>query len=245
MGERGVSWPFPILVKYASRGRPERFIQGLENIYETCAQPDYIRVLVTADLDDPTMANEEIRNKVASYPNARIMYGVSNNKIHACNRDLDLLPDEWKDWDIIANFSDDQRWTTYGWDECVRIDFNSVFPETLDGFMAYLDPDTHGALSTLYIAGRKFFGRFGFIYDPQFVSLFCDNLVEDCAKKLGKYHYTGYPIYRHHNPAYNYSDFPKDEMFIKQQDIGWDVDQKLYYKIKDEGLDKYLQKFGL
>lgn len=240
-----MSWPFKILVKYASRGRPERFLDGLKNIYDTCAQPDHIRVLVTADVDDPTMFNDEIRNQIESYKNCQVIYGVSKNKIHACNRDLEKLSEDFKDWEIIANFSDDQRWTMYGWDDYIRVDFNSVFPEKLDGYMAYRDPDTNGALSTLYIAGRGWFDKFGFIYDEVFISLFADNLVEDCAKVLGKYHYTGYDIYRHHNSAYNYPNFPKDQMFIDQQNIGWDVDQKTYYKIIALGIDKYLARFGL
>lgn len=238
-------WPFQILVKYASRSRPDRFLAGLENIYQLCSQPDHIRVLVTADSDDPTMCNPEMEDKINSFKNCKVIYGVSENKIHACNRDLDNLPDGWGDWNILANFSDDQRWTIYGWDDLIRVDFNSVFPETFDGYMAYRDPDTHGVLSTLFIAGKPWVERFGFIYDPQFKSLFCDNLAEDCAKKLGKYHYTGYDIYRHHNSAYGYKDFPEDEMFRQQQDIGWDVDQKLYYKIVGEGIENYLAKFNL
>lgn len=235
-------WPFVILVKYASRGRKQRFLDGLANIYELCAQPDYIRVLVTADFDDPEMANDEVRDKVNSYPNAKIIYGTSNNKIHACNRDLDILPKEFNDYSILANFSDDQRWTMKAWDDYIRTDFNNVFPETLDGYMAYLDPDTKSALSTLFIAGRPFIERFGWVYDPQFQSLFCDNLAEDTAKHLCKYHYTGYEIYRHHNPSYGYTDFPPDEQYEAQQRVGWSVDMELYYKIKADGIENYVNK---
>lgn len=236
------AWPFKILVKYATRGRVGRFIDGLNTIYDLCEMPEYIRVMVTADIDDPSMFNEHIKETVKSYPNCHIMYGISKNKIHAINRDMDILPERFKDWDIVANFSDDQRWTAPRWDTHIRVDFNSVFPN-MDGYMAYRDPDTNGALSTLYIAGRRFFDRFGFIYDPIFVSLFADNLVEDCAKALGKYHYTGYDIYRHYNPSYNYPNFLPDQMYLEQQKIGWDVDQKTYYQIIQNGLDKYLEKY--
>jgi hypothetical protein len=237
------SWPFIILVKYASRGRAERFLQGLENIYNLCAQPEYIRVLVTADIDDPAMNNKAIKDICEAYKNCKIIYGTSANKIAACNRDLDVLPTEFEGWDIIANFSDDMRFTMHGWDDLIRVDFNSVFPEKLDGYMAYLDPDTHGALSTLFIAGKPWVERFGFIYDPQFDSLFCDNLAEDAAKHLGKYHYTGYSIYQHFNPSYNYADFPPDQMYIEQQKIGWTKDHDTYYRIVAEGIDNYLEKF--
>jgi hypothetical protein len=225
-----------ILVKFASRGRPQRFFEGLDCLYQQCAKPELMRVLITADIDDRSMCNQEVRNRIATYPNAHVIYGTSENKIHATNRDMDIMPHDWEDWDIIANYSDDQRFTIYGWDEMIRSDFRTHSPD-LSHFMAYLDPDTKGALSTLYIAGRKFYDRFGFIYDPQFVSLFADNLVEDSAKKIGKFHYTNYSIYQHFNPSY-YHHLEKDEMFLEQQKIGWDVDQKTYYKIISEiGLD--------
>lgn len=237
------TWPFKILVKYASRGRPRRFFDGMDSIYSLAINPDHIFVLVTADYDDPTMFNEGVRSRIETYKNAHVIYGQSDNKIHATNRDLELLPDGWKDWNIIANFSDDQRFTEYGWDDMIRTDFNSASPD-FSHYFAYLDPDTKGVLSTLFIAGRKWVDMFGFIYDPQFKSLFCDNLVEDCARKLGKYQYTGYSIYKHLNPSYGHLE--KDEMYEEQQRIGWDIDQKLYYQIINEvGIDNYLKRFGL
>lgn len=235
-----MAWPFKILVKYASRGRPGRFFDGMDSIYNNCALKDAIRVLITLDEDDVTMNNDVVRNRIKEYPNTHVIFGKSENKIHATNRDMDLLPEEWRDWQIIANFSDDQRFNIYGWETMIMVDFNSVSPD-FSHFMAYLDQDTRGALSTLYIAGRKWYDQFGFIYDPQFKSLFCDNLVEDAAKHLGKYHFTGYCIYQHLNPAYGH--LPEDELFRSQQDIGWDVDQKLYYDIKAKGITEYLKRF--
>jgi hypothetical protein len=233
-------WPFLILVKYATRGRPDRFFEGMNTIYDLCSQPDYIRVLITADEDDLTMNNDAVKKRIGEYKNAHVIYGHSTGKINAINRDFDKLPEGWDKWDIIANFSDDQRWTIFGWDDLIRVDFNAISPD-FSHFIAYLDPDTHGALSTLYIAGRKFFDVFGWVYDPIFIALFCDNLVEDCAKLMGKYHYTGYSIYQHLCPSYGH--IPEDQMFREQQTIGWTIDQVTYYDIKSKGIDNYIIKF--
>lgn len=233
-----------ILIKYASRERPERFLAGMDNIFSTVNNIDNIRVVVSADIDDETMSGKDMMDKINSYPNTIVYYGTSKNKIDATNRDLDSLPPGFEDWTIIANYADDQRFTAYGWDEIIISDFKIISPD-YNYFMSYLDPDTKGALSTLYIAGRRFYDTFGFIYDPKFVSLFCDNLVEDCAKHLGKFHYTQNSIYRHHNPAYGYKDFPSDDLFVKQQTIGWDVDQKTYNEIMGKGIHNYLESFNL
>jgi hypothetical protein len=235
-------WPFKILVKYATRGRPSRFFEGMETIYNLCSQPDYIRVLITADEDDLEMNNDEVKEKIAKYKHAHVIYGTSTGKINAINRDFDIMPEEWKDWEIICNFSDDQRWIVFGWDDRIRIDYNYISPD-FSHFMAYLDPDTQGALSTLYIAGRKFFDFFGWVYDPIFIALFCDNLIEDSARYMGKYHYTGYTIYKHLCPSYGH--IPEDSMFRQQQDIGWSIDQWTYKKIIDAGIENYLKQFNL
>lgn len=237
-------WPFKILVKYASRGRRQRFFDGLDNIFELAEFPDRLLVLITLDEDDPEMCNDEVKEKLSTYKNIHVCWGLSKNKIHATNKDFDKIPEHFKDWSIVCNFSDDQRWTMYGWDTMIRVDFNNVSPD-LSHYMAYLDPDTQGALSTLFICGRKFYDVFGFIYDEIFISLFADNLVEDCAKLLGKYHYTGYQLYQHFNPAYGYEKFAEDKMFREQQDIGWSVDSKTYYDLIANGIPEYLKRFNL
>lgn len=229
------TWPFKILVKYTTRGRVDRFFEGMESIYNLCSQPEHMRVLITCDLDDKIMCNDEVKNRIEGYKHAHVIYGTSTGKINAINRDMDILPDDFKDWDIIANFSDDQRFTIFGWDDLIRTDFNSVFPETLDGYMAYLDTDTQGALSTLLIAGRKFMDLFGFIYNPVYISLFADNEMEDIARMMGKFHYTGYTIYQHLLPAYGH--LPEDEMWRIQQDIGWNTDSIIYYERKSRNFD--------
>jgi hypothetical protein len=233
-----------ILLKYASRGRRERFFDGLDNIFELSENKDRILVMVTLDEDDIEMCNSDVKGRLSEYNNVHVIYGISKNKIHATNRDLDKIPEHFKDWDIIANFSDDQRFVVHGWDTMIIDDFRNISTD-FSHYIAYRDPDTNGALSTLYIAGRRFFDCFGFIYDEMFLSLFADNLVEDCARKLGKYHYTGYQIYQHFNPAYGYQKFEEDTMFREQQDIGWTVDNKTYNDLLLVGVEKYLEKFGI
>lgn len=231
-----------ILVKYASRGRSDRFLAGLENIYELCYDPEQIRVMVTADIDDKTMCNTTMRDKIRSFPNAEVIYGTSEGKIHAINRDMDILPDYMKDWSVVANFSDDMRWFYKGWDQQIMIDFQQHSPD-FSHFMAYLDPDTKGMLSTLYIAGRSFYDRFGFIYDPAFKSLWCDMWVEKVAAHIGKFHYENNTIYIHKNPAYNYADFPRDTMFDEQQAL-WNIDEAVYNELLAKGVDEYMKQFN-
>jgi hypothetical protein len=219
---------YKILVKYATRGRPERFFDGMESIYQNVSRVDGMRVLITADMDDASMVGEGVLKQIEKYPNAKIIHGTSESKIHATNRDMELLPDQWKDWDIIVNFSDDQRFIFYGWDEIIR---QELYAHGLDTLLHIPDQDAGAHLAVMYIAGRPFYDRFGFIYNPAYKSLFCDNEVMEIAQKLGKYRYSNTPgVFVHLNAAYGHSE--KDAMFLEQQEIGWTIDQETYNERK-------------
>lgn len=232
--------PYKLLVKYTTRGRKERFFDGMDSIYNNCAKLEHMRVLISCDIDDTEMTNPDVVKRIEEYPNTLLIFGTSTGKINAINRDLDILPDDFADYDVLVNFSDDMRMTFWGWDECIRTDFSQL---DLSYYVAYLDADTKGELSTLMIAGKDWINMFGWVYDPQFLSLFCDNLMENCAKHLGKFHYTGYTIYQHLLPAFGH--LPEDTMWREQQDIGYTVDMKLYNEIMEKGIPQYLKQFNL
>ena len=229
-----MSEPFKILYKYPSRNRPNRFFEGLDSIVNLTADKDYYHIACTLDTDDESMNNYEVITQINSYPNVSIQWGTSNSKIEAVNRSMPDYP-----FDILVNMSDDMRFNLYGFDQCIRVDMNAHFPK-FDGLLHYPDQDAKEWLATMYIAGRKFYDTFGFIYDHQFKSLWCDNLVMKTAQHMGKYKYTGYQINIHLNPAYGHLE--KDAMFLEQQGY-WGEDEATYHKIVNEGIDNYILKF--
>lgn len=227
--------PFKILFKYPSRSRPERFFEGMDSIYNNLSDRSNFNVLITLDDDDPSMNNNEVRERIKTYPNAFAIYGKSESKVHAINRDLDVVG-EWSDFDILICMSDDMRYNIFGFDDMIRVDMNFHFPD-FDGLLHYPDQDAKEWLATMYIAGRKFFERFGYIYDPRCISLWCDNLVMAIAQKLGKYKYCGYQINVHLCPAYGHLE--RDQMFNEQQGH-WQQDEAVFRKEEAEGFNLHL-----
>lgn len=210
MGDR-----LKILFKYPSRGRRKLFLEGMDSITNNLFDTKNFQILVSADHGDPEM-EEEIY-----YENTLVIYSESESKVDAINRDIEYAE---PDWDIIFVMSDDMRITFYGFDEIIREQFADG---DLDKLIHIPDQDAKDALATVYIAGRKYYDRFGFVYNPVYKSLFCDNEVQDIAKKLNKYFFVNCPgVITHLNPAYGH--LPKDEMFIRQQQIGWTEDAKTY-----------------
>lgn len=211
-----------LLLKYPSRGRTIRFFQGLDSIYNNIADKDNFHVSVTLDQDDPEMSNLNTVAEIMCYGNISVQSGFSKSKVDAFNRDM---PD-YK-WDIIIAMSDDIRFTFYGFDEIIR----NSFRDGLDWHVHYPDNDEKDKLPVLYVAGRDFYNRFGWIYNPVYKSLFCDTEQMEVAKILGRYKFEDIPgLFVHLLPAYNH--LPPDQQWLDQQEIGWTVDKETYDKRK-------------
>lgn len=223
-----------ILIKFPSRERPARFFDSLDSIYNNLHQPDKVFVLATLDENDDSMNNDYIKEKIAEYPNLVVDWGKSDSKIHAVNRGMEKIPEIFPkaaDWDIVMNLSDDMVFCFTGFDEIVRTDMQSLFQGT-DGYLHYWEKDSHTALNVMTIKGREYYERFGFLYHPEYKSLWCDNEQMEVAKMLGKYRFVNLEIFRHYNPAYMYPNMPKDGLFLEQQAIGWAVDQTTFNRRK-------------
>src|SRR5207247_2018888 len=77
-----------ILCKFPSRMRVQRFFETLDNMHSMIADKENFHIVCTLDLDDTTMNTEEIKAKIAMYPNTSAMWGYSKTKIDAFNRDM-------------------------------------------------------------------------------------------------------------------------------------------------------------
>ena len=216
--------PLKILFKYPSRSRPERFFSSLDSIVNNMQDMENFHVSCTLDEDDEEMHRMEVMQLIAKYPNTSVAWGRSISKIDAVNRDMPK-----KDWDIVVVMSDDMKITFYGFDTLLR-NFVAQWIPDMDGLIHVPDPDAKQALATMYIATRKYYERFGYVYHPSYKSVWCDNEVQSIAKITGKYYYFDCPgLIMHLNPAYGH--LPKDPMFIKQQ-AHWEEDEANYRKRK-------------
>ena len=172
------------------------------------------------------MNNPAIIAELGKYPNLIYKFGTSESKVHAINRDLESL----QGFDIIICFSDDMRFVIHGWDVLIRDAFKGTDGDLL---MHFPDNDAKENLATMYIAGVPFYNRFGYIYNPAYWSLFCDNEIMEIAQSIGKYKLVQQTIYHHLCPAYGH--LPEDKMFRTQQDIGYSHDQPLYFERRKNG----------
>lgn len=208
-----------ILVKYASRSRPGRFLEGLHSIIDLAANKDNLTVCCVLDKDDHSMQDPAIFDCEGNkFKRVWADYGSSRSKIHAINRPIETE----EPWDILVNFSDDMRFTVYGWDELIREGFRC---NGSDKFLHYPDSTAKNALATMSIMDRIYYDRDGYIYHPSYQSLWCDNEAMEVAKRRGCYVYMGVQIFEHYHPAYGM--VPWDEQYERQQKF-WGEDELNY-----------------
>jgi hypothetical protein len=214
-----------ILFKFATRSRPHKFLYGVNNIFSKVSDKENFQILVSADVDDDSMYNQEVMNQIKSHLDSGkiiMAFGNSKSKIDAINRDMELI----NDWNILINFSDDMEFVTDGFDEIIRQHFATHFPD-FNGNMHYNDGYTCDKLSTMSIIGKTYFDVIlkKKIYWDEYLSLFCDNEYTEVAKKLNKIQYYDMILFKHNHPANN--GIMPDEQYQKNESH-WEHDKNVY-----------------
>ena len=217
-----------ILVKFPSRSRPIQFSDVLKKCQDMSYDPSQIIYHVTLDLGDTDLP---IYKRVCdSYENVYYKIGYSTGKIHACNRDID----DFDGWDVLVLMSDDMVPVKTGWDKIIRDKMKSHHPE-LDGVLWF--HDGHTDLNTMCIMGRNYFKAFGYIYHPDYISLWCDNEFQAVAELLGKTNKIPFECIFEHEHFSTDSRIKADKLMAKNQ--------KYYLKDKETFLERKSNNFGL
>jgi hypothetical protein len=226
--------PFRFLFKYPCRGREKLFFESFESIHNNVADVNNYHVSLTIDLDDEVLNRPEVIERINGYRNTSIEWGLSESKVHAINRNF---PE--REYEVVICWSNDMVWTQFGFDDMLRIYINSAFPD-MDGLFHIPEVDSMEHLNVLYIATKKYYDRFGYIYHPSYKSLWCDNESLAIAKMLGRHHYCGVPgLYEHRNPAYAKYGIERDAKFNADQDF-WAIDEANFNERKLRNFDIHL-----
>lgn len=215
-----------ILFKFCSRSRPYKFFAALDSLVNNLSNKNDYHVLCSFDFDDVTMNDGAVTGRLKTYKNVSYHFGDSKNKIQAINADLDKAPE----FDILVNFSDDQRFLIQGFDDIIRKDMSEACND-LDMFLHYPDSHAKDRLPTMSVIGSTYFNRTGYIYHPTYVNVYSDNEAMDVAKILGKHKFINKNIYDHYHPAWGTEQM--DDLYrISENPISYAIDRDNYEKRK-------------
>lgn len=185
-----------ILFKFPSRSRPAKFFATIKNIQDNIAVSDEDNYLISAtlDVDDHSMENKQ--QQFDEIKNFEITWGRSRNKIHAINRDVNMV----YPWDILVLCSDDMTFIEHGFDNTIRRDFK--LEDSLDRVIHYGDGFNHDPIVSIPVIGKDWYAHYAAIYPPAYISLFADEELYIVAKKLGKLYSSDAKIVRHDHPTW-------------------------------------------
>ncbi len=216
----GRKYVMHILIKFPSRGRPDKLRSTFLKYVQMAEDTSKISFIVSLDDNDTTRTRTQQLFLKLIHKNTQVFVGSAYGKIYAINRDLDPLPD----FDIILLASDDMIPIQKGYDTIIRNKMKEHFPDT-DGVLFFNDGYRASSLNTLCIIGRKYYERFGYIYHPSYKSLWCDNEFTEVAWKLKKQIYFDNVIIRHEHPFWTNEDM--DRLYIDNQK--WNDEDKENY----------------
>jgi len=189
-----------LVVKFPTRGRPDKFVDVLNRYINFASGMRDVHYVISMDHDDPTMNNQNIishlsRLRARMEDRVHFAYGSSKGKIEACNANLDMV--RRLNPHVIMLASDDMIPIVSGYDDIICKDMAKYYPD-MDGVLHYNDGFSgKDKLITLSILGVKYFDRFGYLYNPEYKSVFCDDEFTRVARELNKAVYIDRCIIQH------------------------------------------------
>lgn len=209
-----------LLIKFPTRSRPEKFFSVLGK-YQTFQATDNVHYIISCDVDDKTMNNNSVINKLKSYNDLHFYFSENTSKVQACNANLNNV-----NFDIVLLASDDMIPVVYGYDAYIKKYMESLYPDT-DGVLWFNDGFQGKNLNTLSILGKKYYDRFSYIYNPEYKSLYCDQEFTQVSLMLKKTTYFDTCIIKHEQ--YSIINKDPDELYIKN-DALQSIDLEVYKK---------------
>lgn len=192
-----------LIIKFPTRNRPLKFLSVLKT-YINFLDDKNTKIIVSCDVDDISMSEDYVKDVISQYGNVELHYGHNKSKIEAINADLNGV-----NFDIILLASDDMIPVIKGFDTIIKNKMLEFYPDT-DGVLWFNDGYQSDKLNTLSILGKKYYERFGYIYNPEYISVWCDNEFMDVANILGKQTYFDEIIIKHQHPDWGFGN--RDEI---------------------------------
>lgn len=198
-----------LLIKIPTRSRPHQFFKNLDSFYGKLSHKIPYLFLITCDTDDESMNNSLVKQRLASYPNLAFSFCTNASKVEACNRDINNY-----DFDILLAVHDDMQALEKGFDEIIVNTMQKYFPD-FDGVLNFNDGFVGGQCNTLPVIGKKFYDRFGYLYNPGYKALVCNVELTNISKMLKKEIVIDQTIIRHNHPSWNAGK--QDALYTKNE----------------------------
>lgn len=213
-----------LLIKFPTRQRRRKFFKTLDKYYNLLSGKHKVHFLISMDKDDHEMNNSTVRDILKTKPYLNYVYGNNKTKIQAINNDMQHAGN----WEICLLASDDMLVQSMNYDDTIATDMKTYFPN-YDGALHYNDGRVGERVCTLSIMGFRLYKYFGYIYHPDYKSVWCDNEFTEVTKQMRKIKYINRIIVRHVWPGAN-----GDPLYRRNENL-FARDKKMFEKRKSMG----------
>lgn len=229
-----------LLVQFPTLGRPDKFLRVLNEYVVRLSTWNEAFFNINCDAEDESMNNAEVVNEIHKILSKRqesrgvIHFDRDTDKISAINAHV-----EEQSFDAVICASDDMVPQVFSWDQRIAEAMQEYFPD-LDGCVHFNDGNTNGELITFSILGKKLYEYFGYIYHPDYKSLYCDDEFTQVVRAMGKEKYIDNVIITHEHYSVEGTENHGDVDFAAQKTLHYSGrDQLVFNKRKELGFPKH------
>lgn len=194
-----------LLFKYPTRCRPDRMFAVIDSIIRNLSNKVDYTILITADIDDATTYNQQVLLRLKTYFkyfNIKIVFGHSENKIHAINRDMEVVENvPWHDVVLVGDYIE---FIVKGFDNIIR---NAIGSETIFNTWNSHVLGFSDELSNEFVVpviNRARYKEYGYILNPKFKSKFAlEHLIKEssCNYPNSGYEHSSAKIIKRKHPS--------------------------------------------
>lgn len=164
-----------------SRSRPEKFYIAINNIISSCDSKAF-EIIAVLDQDDIMYSHENLLAISVLPENVHCYFGKSEGKVSAVNRELDKIDERTS---IVILHSDDFLINKKGFDSDIR----EAYADGFMGAVHFYDNMQKGNLITYPILHKSLIDHWGYIYNPEYYSVYPDDEMSIVVKIMGLYRY--------------------------------------------------------
>lgn len=188
-----------LAIVHASRGRPQRCFDAAIELTSKMTALKFTYI-ISLDDDDPKLPEyKEILPKLP-FP-YKTVSGMSRGACDAMNRGATQLED---DDDLVMIYSEDIV-SPQGWDKLLQ-----DIAEKIDNEVYYIhisNVQNAQNCAIIPLLSRGFYKKLGYVFYPEYISMYADNELIIVAKKLGILHDVNIPGFSHQHPAWGLNEW--------------------------------------
>lgn len=180
-----------LLIKVQTHGDADHLIKTIENYHQNLSQELPFQIIMSTDLEEPTINSTEFTARLKAFPNVTVMSSAGKSKVEAYNQGI---KDNIKQFDIVIVSSDQLTPFEKNYDKTISDLFTKEFPDG-DGVLNFVNYGNE-SINEVPVIGKKYFQRFGYIYNPEYQNSAYDRELTFTSRILGKEFLHNQEIYK-------------------------------------------------